>query len=126
MILPTERLEATVVESTDRLTPVGPGSWPVTHPVRLEKIMPPSTGCQADMSFPGQAADQRVSAVLSEVIRTMPAEGLTLREIRARLSVGHHLQWWEIDPHVLSMEVRRCAFGQEVPIRPAPRGMGEA
>jgi hypothetical protein len=33
---------------------------------------------------------------------------------------------WEIDPHVLPMEVRRCAFGQEVPIHPAPRGMGEA
>jgi hypothetical protein len=39
--------------------------------------MSPATGRRAEMSCPGQAADQRVSAVLSEVIRTMPAEGLT-------------------------------------------------
>ena len=37
------------------------------------------------MSFPGQAVDQRVSAVLSEVIRTMPAEGLTLQGLLDRL-----------------------------------------
>jgi hypothetical protein len=37
------------------------------------------------MSFPGQAHDQRVSAVLSEVIRTMPAEGLTLQGLLERL-----------------------------------------
>jgi len=33
---------------------------------------------QAQMSFSAPALDPRVSAVLSEVIRTMPAEGLTL------------------------------------------------
>ena len=37
------------------------------------------------MSLPGQAVDQRVSAVLSEVIRTMPAGGLTLHELLDRL-----------------------------------------
>lgn len=45
------------------------------------------------MSCPDQAADQRLSAVLLEVIHTMPAEGLTLRGIRARLSVGQ-LDCW--------------------------------
>jgi hypothetical protein len=38
--------------------------------VRPDGIMPTSTGCQAEMSFPGQAVDQRISAVLFEVIRT--------------------------------------------------------
>jgi hypothetical protein len=37
------------------------------------------------MACPGQAVNQRVSAVLFEVIRTMPAEGLTLRGILERL-----------------------------------------
>jgi Exopolysaccharide synthesis, ExoD len=72
-------------ESTDRLTPVGPDPWPVTRHVHPEWIMPPATGRQTEMSYPGQAVDQRVSAVLFEVIRTMPAEGLTLREIVERL-----------------------------------------
>jgi hypothetical protein len=85
MTRPTERLEATMDESTDRRTPVGHGHWPVPHPVRLDGIMPPATGCQTEMSCPGQAVDQRVSAVLFEVIRTMPAEGLTLRGILERL-----------------------------------------
>lgn len=40
---------------------------------------------QAQMSFPTPALDQRVSAVLSEVIRTMPAEGLTLQGLLDRL-----------------------------------------
>jgi hypothetical protein len=42
-------------------------------------------GRQAQMSFPAQALDQRVSAVLSEVIRTMPAGGLTLQGLLERL-----------------------------------------
>jgi hypothetical protein len=81
----TERLEAIRDESTDRLTPVGPDPRPVTRPVHPDGIMPPFTGRHADMSCPGQAVDQRVSAVLFEVIRTMPAEGLTLRGILDRL-----------------------------------------
>jgi hypothetical protein len=40
---------------------------------------------QAQMSFPAPALNQRVSAVLSEVIRTMPAEGLTLQGLLDRL-----------------------------------------
>jgi hypothetical protein len=40
---------------------------------------------QAQLSSPAQALDQRASAVLSEVIRTMPAEGLTLQGLLARL-----------------------------------------
>lgn len=85
MTRPRERLEATRDVSTDRLTPIGPDPWLVTHPVHPDGIMPSATGCQADMSFPGQAVEQRVSAVLFEVIRTMPAEGLTLRGILERL-----------------------------------------
>src|SRR5919109_4003593 len=42
-------------------------------------------GRQAEMSFSGQAVDQRVSAVLSEVICTMPAGGLTLQALLERL-----------------------------------------
>ena len=42
-------------------------------------------GRQAETSFPGQALDPRVSAVLFEVIRTMPAEGLTLQGLLERL-----------------------------------------
>jgi hypothetical protein len=85
MTRPRERLEARRDESTDRLTLVSPDPWPVTRPVHPDGIMPAATGCQADMSFPGQVIDQRVSAVLFEVIRTMPAEGLTLRGILERL-----------------------------------------
>ena len=85
MTRPTERLEARRDESTDRLTPVGPDPWPVTRPVQPDGIMPAATGCQTEMSCPGRAVDQRVSAVLFEVIRTMPAEGLTLRGILERL-----------------------------------------
>jgi hypothetical protein len=40
---------------------------------------------QAETSFPGHAPDPRVSAVLFEVIRTMPNEGLTLRGLLERL-----------------------------------------
>jgi hypothetical protein len=40
---------------------------------------------QAGTSLPGHALDPRVSAVLAELIRTMPAEGLTLREILEHL-----------------------------------------
>jgi hypothetical protein len=47
--------------------------------------MPASPECQAEKSCPGHAVDPRVSAVLSEVIRAMPAEGLTLRELLDRL-----------------------------------------
>jgi hypothetical protein len=85
MTRPRERLEAKRDESTDRLTPLGADPWPVTRPVHPDGIMPAATGCQAEMSLPGQALDQRVSAVLSGVIRTMPAEGLTLRGILERL-----------------------------------------
>ena len=85
MTQPRERLDARRDELTDRLTPVGPGPWPVTHPVHPDGIMPPATGCQTEMSCPSQAVDPRVSAVLSEVIRTMPAEGLTLHGILERL-----------------------------------------
>jgi hypothetical protein len=42
-------------------------------------------GPQAETSFPGQELDPRVSIVLAEVIRTMPAEGLTLRGILGQL-----------------------------------------
>jgi hypothetical protein len=42
-------------------------------------------GRQPETSFPGHAPDPRVSAVLFEVIRTMPAEGLTLRGLLERL-----------------------------------------
>jgi hypothetical protein len=40
---------------------------------------------QAQMSFPAPALDPRVSAVLAEMIRTMPAEGLTLQGLLERL-----------------------------------------
>jgi hypothetical protein len=42
-------------------------------------------GPQAETSLPGHAPAPRVSAVLFEVIRTMPAEGLTLRGLLERL-----------------------------------------
>jgi hypothetical protein len=57
MTRPRERLEARRGESTDRLTPVGPDTWPVIRPVQPEGIMPAATGCQVDMSCPGQAVD---------------------------------------------------------------------
>lgn len=85
MTRPRERLEAKRDESTDRLTLVSPDPWPVTRPVHPEGIMPTATWCQAKMSLPGQAVDQRVSTVLFEVLRTMPAGGLTLRGILERL-----------------------------------------
>jgi hypothetical protein len=85
MIRPIERLKARRDESTDSLAPVGPDPWPVTHPAHPDGITPPATRHQAETSSPGQAPDQRVSSVLFEVVRTMPAEGLTLRGLLERL-----------------------------------------
>jgi len=81
---PTERLEARRGESTDSLTPVSPDPWPVFRPVHPDGIMLSGTGSQAE-ALPVHARDQRVSAVLCEVIRMMPAKGLTLRGILERL-----------------------------------------
>jgi hypothetical protein len=96
MTRPTERLDARRDESTDRLTPVGPAPWPVIHPVHLDGIMPAATGRQTEMSCPGQAVEPRVSAVLFEVIRTMPAEGLTLCEILERVGERDQLRLYMV------------------------------
>jgi hypothetical protein len=85
MTRPTERLEARRGESTDRFTPVDPVPCPVTRPVHSDGNIPAATGRQAEMCSPGQVIEQRVSTVLFEMIRTMPAEGLTLRGILERL-----------------------------------------
>jgi hypothetical protein len=85
MTRPTERRDAIRDKSTDRLTPAGPDPCPVTPPAHSDGIMPSATGCQAERPCPGQMIDQRVSAVLFEMIRTMPAAGLTLREILERI-----------------------------------------
>ena len=56
-----------------------------THAPRGSAAPPAQDARQAQMSFPAPALNQRVSAVLSEVIRTMPAEGLTLQGLLDRL-----------------------------------------
>jgi hypothetical protein len=68
MTRPRERLDARRDESTDRLTPVGPDPWPVTHSVHPEWIMSPATGSRVEMSCPSQ-----VPLPLSN---TLPAYGV--------------------------------------------------
>ena len=84
MTRPTEGLEAKRDESTDRPT-LRAHPWPVTHPVHPDGSTPPTMRRQEETPSPGQALDQRVSAMLFEMIRTMPVEGLTLRGVLERL-----------------------------------------